>query len=577
MSKELTVEYIPSLIVAKDVNGLYIPIGSADKYNEYYCPVCNNIVKPRALNSKKEQPHYYHVNDECSKESQLHWLYKNWLLVENTEVIIGDKTYVVKDCEIEPIIKTKFGVYNPDLKITTMDNKVFYFEMAYSNKKDQTYSDKWDDLGAEVVEIDIKELINSNNCSVLPKFNYIYTNGKYTQEYEKRERKDKFCSFKNAVNYDARENMISDLNWLWNEINNEDIVEICLDNIDYEILVDVTRWFKQIKCVDKYEYLLKYCKNRYYNNLTERFPLAHIEIISVTPRTLEVVFTLLIGSNEYFSLKIPCTTKSNDRLIDVELTDKFLEDNYPLLLKKYHKFEEYYNDYITLTQLELGEDCSYSFYNKKNAIHVLLYKEYNGKQIQVLDSVLNKKTIENIQKNLNKFDEVAKIFYNNNEIIKDCIEDFDKNVDYYNRKLKNIFCEWFYVERKFNTYKIKTFEERTYNANLIEDVIKFKTDLAELLDDEWADGYNERIPLIDLSIRINHCNNGYWHLSCINYNEYILYLYENDNYISNESIILEDRFYGYDELKELLTKTMIHMIENPKSYNTRMFLEVLNG
>lgn len=577
MSKELTVEHIPSLVVAKDVNGLYIPIGNVDKHNEYYCPVCNNIVKPRALSSKKEQPHYYHVNDECSKESQLHWLYKNWLLVKNTEIIIGNKAYVVKDCEVEPTIETKFGVYNPDLRITTMDNNIFYFEMAYSNKKDQTYCDKWDDLNAEVVEVDIKELINSNSKNVLPKFNLIYTNGKYTKNYEKRERKDKYYSFKNALKYDERKNMISDLNWIWNEINNEDITKICLDNIDYEVLVDVTRWFKQIKCVDKYEYLLRYCKDRFYTNLCNLYPLADISIVAESQRKLNLIFRFGFEQfKQYETVEIPYTSKTKDCLISENVLKTELSD----ISRKHKKCEEFHNAYAKLEEIEFDTDIKYQLYlmpitRHEKTIHVQIFKVLHGDTLMLLDVPLNENGINHIKSNLNKFADIENLWNANNQKIEQCSIDFNENVDWYNRKIKREWCKWFNVKKDGNDYVIKTFNETRYCSTNYEDVVRFERDLQELLDGYYLSGWNHRINLVSIADEINHCKNKYWHLNCVNYNEYILYLYNNNTYVGSKVIELENRNYEYSELKEMFTEVMIDMIKNSYS-DTRLFLEVAN-
>ena len=134
MIKESTVERIPILVVAKDNNGKYISVLNSDNTKEYFCPICNGIVKPRALNSKKEQPHYYHVDESCSNESQLHWMFKNWLFDKGTKFLVNDKEYVIDTCEVEVVIKTQYGDYNPDLVITTEDNCKFYVEINYSNK-----------------------------------------------------------------------------------------------------------------------------------------------------------------------------------------------------------------------------------------------------------------------------------------------------------------------------------------------------------------------------------------------------------------------------------------------------------
>lgn len=577
MSKELTVEHIPNLVVAKDVNGLYIPIGNADKHNEYYCPVCNNIVKPRALSSKKEQPHYYHVNDECSKESQLHWLYKNWLLVKNTEIIIGNKAYVVKDCEVEPTIETKFGVYNPDLRITTMDNNIFYFEMAYSNKKDQTYCDKWDDLNAEVVEVDIKELINSNSKNVLPKFDLIYTNGKYTKNYEKRERKDKYYSFKNALKYDERKELIKDLDWLWSELNNEDVENICLDNIGYNVLVDVTRWFKQIKCIDKYEQFIRYCQKRFKDDLSNMFSLATVDIKRMTSKRVKITMELKINNFSFYDFDLECVSTKMDGLI-CELPLDYFKKYHHEFIEEYETFKQYVKLYDDIgSNVDFTECDSYDFYKKRNLLYIVVYKQYKNKKYKVFDDILNEKNVAFIKNNIgDSFDNIAKDMYEDELIINKYKADIEENIEKYNMLLKKRFPRYLLEKIGYCQYYLKTFEfANVYSNTDIEDMIRLKKDLTEALDEKNISPKEKK--MIEIVNQINNCKNKRWRAS---YETPFLALYLLDDeqraivaeYITNKTF---DK--NLKEIKDIIKDTMIDMINNTAySHHTRIFLEVAN-
>lgn len=571
MSEELTVEHIPSLVVAKDINGLYVPIGNADKHNEYYCPVCNNIVKPRALSSKKEQPHYYHANDECSKESQLHWLYKNWLFDKGTKFLVNDKEYVIDTCEVEVVIKTQYGDYNPDLVITTEDNCKFYVEINYSNKKDNSYADKWSDINAEVIEVDVKNLINSelvNNS--LPSFDLIFTNGEYTGNYVKHKRKDRYSLFKETVGYKEKANDTEKYDWLWKEIISDDNtnLQLCLDNIDYNDAVKITRLLKDLKCIDKYSYLLDYCKNRFITNLDNMFPLANITVTRITARTTSVIINLNLENDNYDSLKFSAKSDKNDGLL-YELDNDYFYNNHNSFMDSYKKLEKYYQAYTELSKLEL-EDCSYGFYRKTNSLHFIIYSPYKDKTIEVFDGVLNIKNVNHIKENLDKLDRMAELRYNNNKTILDCLEDFDENVDYYNRLIKQ-WGDWFYIKREFNTYIIKTFKRYEYDANDIQDVLSFKTMLANVTDGD-IEGYNERVDIINVGEEINRCKNKHWHLSC-NEDKYILYLFDDNGKYMNSSVVNLPLDTDIKELKKILLAEMKQLILASNNSYTRIFLE----
>ena len=63
---------LPQLIVSLDTEENYIHIRDAKEDKKYCCPCCNGKVKPRAYKKDKDykvQPHFYHVNGSCDKES----------------------------------------------------------------------------------------------------------------------------------------------------------------------------------------------------------------------------------------------------------------------------------------------------------------------------------------------------------------------------------------------------------------------------------------------------------------------------------------------------------------------------
>ena len=186
---------LPQLIVALDSksdDANYIHIRDAKDDKKYYCPCCYSIVKPRAYKEEKEyqvQPHFYHVNGECSAESRVHWLYKNWLFKPGCKFYINDKLYTVKEIVIEKTYHTKFGDYRPDITVILDNDEVIFFEINFSSsKKEDNYFCKWNELNKDVVEVDIRKLINIDYKSEIPTFELIYSDGVcYKKQYQKRD------------------------------------------------------------------------------------------------------------------------------------------------------------------------------------------------------------------------------------------------------------------------------------------------------------------------------------------------------------------------------------------------------
>lgn len=251
---------------SKNNGANYVHIRDVKDDKEYFCPCCSSIVKPRAYKDDKEyqvQPHFYHINGECDAESRVHWLYKNWLFKSGSQFYVGDNLYTVKEVVIEKTYHTRFGDYRPDMTVTVDNGKVIFFEVNFtSNKKGNDYFCKWSELNNDVVEVNVKRLLNENyNCSI-PKFDLIYSDGKcYKEKYQKRDiyadtigvmklkwkRQDK-------INYKIQ---WEKLDWFWLELQDykdkkcgkQDILETfkCIDISDKEFCFDLIRKLNCIK------------------------------------------------------------------------------------------------------------------------------------------------------------------------------------------------------------------------------------------------------------------------------------------------------------------------------------------
>lgn len=254
-------EYLPQLIVAYDGNDKFanlIHVSKSNKDNDYYCPCCGGIVKPRALHSKKEQSHYYHKTGKCSKESQLHFFCKNWLFEKGSKFCINGDIFKVDSIDIEKSWPTKFGDYKPDITVYTTSGKIIYFEMFFSNRKNgDDYFCKWDALGNDVVEVNIKEYMFKTDEDVIPSFAYLYHDSIcYSKSYVKKDLyantiariKDNLTRQK-MLNYKSRNEQ---LDWFWQKVRLNESKDSILDSVkcmDYEDMVSCYSIIKRKQCV----------------------------------------------------------------------------------------------------------------------------------------------------------------------------------------------------------------------------------------------------------------------------------------------------------------------------------------
>ena len=290
-------EYLPQLIVAYDGNDEFanlIHVKKANKDNNYFCPCCGGSVKPRALDSTKEQSHYYHVTGKCTKESQLHFFCKNWLFEKGSKFYINDKLFEVKSIEIEKPYETPFGKYIPDVTVHTTNDTDIYFEMFFTNRKTgDDYFCKWDYLGNDVVEVNIKEYMFKTDVNTIPIFTYLYHDGNcYSKPYIKRDlyantiaRIKRELTRQKVLNYKSR---IERLDWFWQEIRNnkskEEILNV-ISEMDYEDMISCFEIIKRKQCVS-------YLKSDVLNMINQK-------VISEVRKSLDLPY----DENVYFDLK----------------------------------------------------------------------------------------------------------------------------------------------------------------------------------------------------------------------------------------------------------------------------------
>ncbi|MDC6267338.1 competence protein CoiA family protein [Lysinibacillus fusiformis] len=212
-----------NLWFARDNHGEIITILNSNITNTYTCPICNNEVIPKALESNQVTPHFAHIDrSKCTGESFIHfWMKHGFIERGDTFVIISDESHIFtcKDFKTEVTFNLKSGVYRPDIVIETECGNEIVFEMAHKNKKKiQDYIDRWIELDKIVVEVDTPTLIGQNEVK---EFKALYYKGKCFN-FNKRD-----GGYYNTIgklkeemnqnnNYDIE--LVKKLDWFWNEL-----------------------------------------------------------------------------------------------------------------------------------------------------------------------------------------------------------------------------------------------------------------------------------------------------------------------------------------------------------------------
>lgn len=271
--------YLIKLWYALNSNEKVVKIEDAKKGEEYFCPCCGAEVFPRALNSEKIRPHFYHKKGESCTEAEIHkWIKKDLFKVGQTikvNTCKGIKEYTIKDILIEKSYKTSVGDYRPDISLVTTDGSVIFVEVCNTNKKSiERYFDKWFELGNTVIEIKAKEVIENNfNLDILEP---IYDDDDRFRHFEESDYKKLFGT--QVTNREKIKEIYKDIyDYIKGKISIDKIFRkyvyckcyineyVCKTVVDY-IINDITKYEETLKEDKKYEEIMKECFDKSLDN-----------------------------------------------------------------------------------------------------------------------------------------------------------------------------------------------------------------------------------------------------------------------------------------------------------------------
>lgn len=303
------VKYEPELMFALDAKSEFADwknIHNVSGDDVLYCPICLGRVKlwngqnPNKI--YKKQKCFHHIDQMCSNEKRIHFAYKTWLLKKGSKIKIKDTVYEVASVDIEKVFHTKFGNYRPDITIEVNTGKVFYVEIANTNKKTDNYVGKWDELGRDVLELDVNEQLTTTMTSGIPEFNLIYsaTTGEcFSRHYCSDEYIQIIAARKN---YWTRQHIMNRkvqwerLDWFWRQVQYYYLSKCTLDDVleSFIALEPLDQKFICSKMRGKHSNLRIELEN-HYTNIQMRKDSQHRRIDKII-RQLNMEFELSKGN-----------------------------------------------------------------------------------------------------------------------------------------------------------------------------------------------------------------------------------------------------------------------------------------
>lgn len=613
-------EYLPQLIVAYDGDDKFanlIHVKKADKNKDYYCPCCGGIVKPRALDSNKEQSHYYHKTGKCTKESQLHFFCKHWLFESGSRFYINDELFEVDSIEIEKMYDTPFGKYKPDITVHTTSGKIIYFEMFFTNRKtSDNYFCKWDYLGNDVVEVDVKEYASKIDLTEIPVFKYLYHDGTcYSKSYVKRDlyantiaKIKKELTRQKILNYKAR---IEQLDWFWQEVQrNSGDGETILNSISKMVYDDMVSCYEIIKRKQCVLYLkqmvLDMINKRVVDDVRQVYDLpneddiyfdlehirgrTYIAGIRLNLKTNHIIFNRLFSSLDDNYCDIDKLSGYPKIIFQKTIFDKkninFSEKEVQKLKKKYNYVKDF-KEKLFRFEKELSD------FEKENPNYIVRINNYSCSVIVINGAtkkslfngiMLDKLSVDNVTRKIRLEETLIK----NNEFLKELFNTDEYNLfSSYVKKYMNVGLQ-FEIE-KYHTdfdnrlyFKIYIYGDCVYNERLyctIEDFNK-KVNACEPLINSFVKENNAGLKLVD---RINNCKNNFWKASFY-YNPI-----SNEKVISIDQKIFDTPFSSYKNIylekneflkEDILTyrikKAMCKLLKDIQWYGYRVMEEYIN-
>lgn len=589
-------EYLPQLIVAYDGNDEFanlIHVKKADREKDYFCPCCGGTVKPRALDSNKEQSHYYHKTGKCTKESQLHFFCKNWLFEEGSKFYIDDELFEVASIEIERKYSTPFGDYKPDITVHTKSGKTIYFEMFFTNRKTgDDYFCKWEFLGSDVVEVNIKEYMFKTDITTIPSFTYLYHDGVcYSKPYVKRDlyantiaRIKHELTRQKVLNYKAR---IEQLDWFWQEIRNntrESILDI-VSKMEYEDMVSCYEIIKRKQCVS-------YLKEDILNMINQK-------VISQVRHSLDLPY----DENVYFDLRhvrgrtYEAGIRLNLKTEHVTYNRLFASCNYWYNFDKLKTFPKvvFNKNIFDVKELVVSEDDLCDL--KKVYDHALKYKEKLLKHEDILKSYEEDKYKIKMKNDLYtvlvKSNDKFEILFENRHI---SIQDIDELTREINNTISDneneTFLKELFESNEYNSFlseiknhnnidirldiskytgrvqcgirfKMYICDRRVYNEKLKRDMTDFveQKNKCESLIQDFMKSYSIALDLVN---QINNCKNNFWKSHFLfDYNGYPVIEIDQNYFVPKKYLTLEK--IRFEEFCSLTKNDIVVSLESGMS------------
>lgn len=396
--------YNINLWFAKDESGEIVTIDKIkNEYkNKYYCPLCGSEVIPKAVDSDKVSPHFAHIDrSKCSGESIVHYWVKNELIKRDDiiEVITNEtKQVMIKDIEFEKSHETPYGVYKPDISLTTYKDEIIFVEVNYTNKKKvEDYYLKWKYLRNTVIEFGIKNVYSEedNKIIISNSFKSIYYEGMIFN-IDKNE--NKYVSYRNnIVNKISKNNIkkLKEIEWFIDDIYkyNIGVIDIC----DLTVKFDSFKkdfWHKEL--------LVKLFKN-------SKCSKAMSDIINYKDNVFKNIEADVILKYGDLNIGI-CERKGKQRLIHDRLFSSYsvpikTQYVYELIKNRYSKFKSNNFDseyYIHVNIDDFGINYLQKFYD--NIDKIIEQYVYKSKICLTLKNVINMNEI-------NSYNIFAKISY----------------------------------------------------------------------------------------------------------------------------------------------------------------------
>lgn len=597
-------KYLPQLVIAYDGTGEFanlIHVKKADKNKDYFCPCCGVAVRPRALNSNKEQPHYYHKTEKCSKESQIHFFYKNWLFGTGSKFYIDGHLFEASSIDIEKKWHTKFGDYQPDITVYTTSGHTIYFEIFFSNRKTgNDYFCIWDSLGNDVVEVNIKEYMYKTDKNDIPVFTYLYHDGKcYSKTYTKKDlyantiaKIKQELSRQKILNYKSR---IEQLDWFWQIIRNNGTKEEILSTItlmDYDDMLSCYGIIKKIHCVSylkndvldiinkkviqdtSHSLNLPYDENIYFD-LMHLYGRTYEAGIRLDIKTPHIIFNGFYRRCKYPGCHKIVFTKNVYNASEISIPKNTM-NQLENVFRKTARYKQHLLKYENI--LAAFEGNQYKI-RVKNNFYTVLAKIYGDNFEPVLDGyfmeTLDIKHVSNIIQIKIKEIKDRKFleeFTNSREynILVSTIENY-KNMGC---SLDTIYKEDRYCPQKSGIYiNLWLYGGYIYSRVLNPGTDNF-TDIAEECKKE-IDGFIEANNfIINLVSKINNCKNGFWKAELFfDYEENLIiktdqtYINQNIPHMTYEETILT----GLDEETVIynIKENLKNVMENMEMYGYR--------